>query len=595
MLSQRLRSLSVGILGGTRTQSLASADVLVGIMAVVGVLGLGVLVVPRLASPLQDEVFYVGPTVWLAETGQLVMPAAITTSFVALAAWGAVFVKLFGGDFVTLRLAVLVASSLAALIFYALLRHLGFDRIRSALGLSILVLNPLYLSGSVIFLTEALFVLLVLGALYVGMLGLRRGRGSLMFAAGALAGAAFLTRQIGICVVVALGIGLLASPRLRRSPPLWLMLLVPPALTVSAYMLWSAGLEDSGSRWYFANTVKAWTQDLRPTHLGLRINLVLPYLGLFVLPILLVHLPALVPHLARLDRRGKVALLGGLLLVMAGYTYEWTKGLRHFPYLRYTLDPRGLFMPDFTVIAQWRPAPWLIIGTLALWIAAGIVIGLTIGALPYSLGLWWRHPHLPVYITGALLAVASISPYFLTDRYLLPWLPFALTAVLALLRPLRPSLPLTTAFVAIAVTLNAALMIDYDQRAALRWDIARSLVQQGIPANDIGASWDWQWWWGYWQVYHVGNGLPGESVSYQGDQDANKTLRAVEHAWDSHGDLDPPYRIGSLPEAGYEIEQAYSYWSPLVWKTRQLYVLRSRVEQPTGQLPPAPPPARDGG
>src|SRR5262245_59104996 len=243
------------VAGAASSRPLLTVDVLVGGMAVAAVLGLGLLALPRLAFPLQDEVFYVGPTVWLAEAGQLVVPAAITTSFVALAAWGAVFVKLFGGDFVTLRLAVLVASALSALTFYALLRHLGFDRIRSALALGILVLNPLYMSSSVIFLTESLFLLLVLGSLYTGMLGLRRGQGSLMLAAGSLAGAAFLTRQIGICVAVALAMGLLATPRLRRSPRLWLMLLIPPVVTVTIYMLWSSGLEESGSRWYFTNTV----------------------------------------------------------------------------------------------------------------------------------------------------------------------------------------------------------------------------------------------------------------------------------------------------------------------------------------------------
>jgi 4-amino-4-deoxy-L-arabinose transferase-like glycosyltransferase len=550
-------------------------DLVIGGVAAAVVLGLGLLVLPRLAFPLLDEVFYVGPTVWLAETGQLVMPAAITTSFVALAAWGAVFVKLFGGSFVTLRLAALVASALSAVAFYALLRYLGFDRVRCVLTLSILILNPLYLSSSVIFLTESLFVLLVLCSLIVGLLGLRRGQGLLLLASGALAGAAFLTRQIGICVAVALAAGLLASPRLRRSPGPWLLLLVPPALTVAAYLLWSSELEDSGSRWYFANTVTAWTQELRPTHVGRRVNLVLPYLGLFTLPLLLAHAPALLPHLARLPRRGKAALAGGLLLVTLGFIYEWTKGLHHFPYLRSTLDPRGLFMPDFTVVAQWPPAPWLVAATLVLWAAAGIVVGLTASALPRSPGAWWRHPHLPLYLTGALLALASISPYFLTDRYLLPWLPFALIAVLAVMRTVRPSLPLATAVVAASAALSVALMLDYNERAALRWDIARTLAQDGIPVHDIAASWEWHSWWNYWQVYHVGDPPPREPRPSGASQDAHNALHAVERNRDTRRDIDRPYRIASLPESGYEIERVYSYWSPLAWKTRPLYVLHT--------------------
>ena len=48
---------------------------------------------------------------------------------------------------------------------------------------------------------------------------------------------------------------------------------------------------------------------------------------------------------------------------MIGYAYEWWKGIRHFPYLDITLDPRGLFMKGFTDVAQWSYEPWLVVGT----------------------------------------------------------------------------------------------------------------------------------------------------------------------------------------------------------------------------------------
>src|SRR5262249_13055859 len=185
-----------------------------------------------------------------------------------------------------------------------------------------------------------------------------------------------------------------------------------------------------------------------------------------------------------------------------------------------------------------------------------------------------------------LLALASISPYFLTDRYLLPWLPFALIAVLGVIQPVRPSLPLATVLLAASVVLNVALMIDYSQRAALRWEIARHLVESGIPANDIAASWEWQWWWGYWQVYQVGDGLPGAAEPDPDAQDTASSLRMVERNSDRRRDVDRPYRISAVPEPGYAVEQAYSYWSPLGWQARPLYVLRAPSAHSHGTLTP---------
>jgi 4-amino-4-deoxy-L-arabinose transferase-like glycosyltransferase len=553
------------------SRPILSLDILVGSAAVAAVVSLGLLVLPRLTFPLQDEVHYVGPTVWLAETGRLVVPDGLSPSLIALVGWGAVFVKLFGGNFLTLRVATLVASALAALTFYALLRHLGFDRVRSALALGVLVLNPLYVSSSVIFITESLFLLLVLSSLYTGLLALQRGQGSLMLAAGLLAGGACLTRQIGGVVVVALAIGLLAAPGLRRSPRLWVMLLGPPALAVTAYLLWAYSPAGARPSSVFADTITWWTQQVRPSHVVRLLNFMLPYMGLFILPLIAIHSPALVHHLARLDRRGKVTLSGGLLLVIIGFLYEWMKGVRYFPYLGNTLDLRGLFWKDFTA-AQWGH-PWLVAATLAMWGAAGMMVGLTLNTLPLSVRLWWRHPNFPVYVTGVLLAMASISSYFLVDRYFFPWLPFALIAALAVTRSVRLSLPLATGVLALAAVVNVGLMVDYSERAALRWQIARSLVQNGIPANDIGASWEWQWWWGYWQVYHVGDAPPGQEVPHEAPADAASALRAVKRDFDRRRDIDRPYRIASLPEPGYEVEQTYAYWSPLGWTTRHLYVL----------------------
>src|SRR5438477_13175342 len=106
------------------------------------------------------------------------------------------------------------------------------------------------------------------------------------------------------------------------------MLLLPPALAVLAYLLWSSGPTGVASRGYFASSLQMWTHEVQVTHPARRLNWVLAYFGLFVSPLLLMYAPTLLRHLGRLDRRGKAVVAGSVLLVSMGYAYEWCNGSR---------------------------------------------------------------------------------------------------------------------------------------------------------------------------------------------------------------------------------------------------------------------------
>jgi 4-amino-4-deoxy-L-arabinose transferase-like glycosyltransferase len=160
--------------GLARRLSLVSADSRILCLAVAATVGLGLLCLPRAELPIHDETYYVGPAVRLAETGQLLLDGEIWASVVTLIAWGALALKLFGGGLVTLRCAVLLTSALCVVAFDALLRQLDLDRPTRALALAVLVVQPLFVSRSVSFMTEMPFLLFLLAALAAGMAGLRQ-------------------------------------------------------------------------------------------------------------------------------------------------------------------------------------------------------------------------------------------------------------------------------------------------------------------------------------------------------------------------------------------------------------------------------------
>jgi 4-amino-4-deoxy-L-arabinose transferase-like glycosyltransferase len=532
-------------------------DVLVAGITVAVSLALGVALMPRIDFPIHDEAFYAGPALRLAQTGELLLPAEVQPSLVALVVWGAGFLKLFGGGFVTLRLAALAASVLCAVVFYALLRQAGLDRARSALGLGVLALNPLYVSSSLTFMTETLFTALVLASLLLGLIALRQERTAPLLGAGLLVALAFLTRQIGILPAMALVLGLSAHHALRRRPQAWLALVGPPLLAVVAFAAWRYGPGGSPVAGYvLAASANQWSDGGFALTVLRRLAFCLAYLGAFTLPLLVIVAPAVPRRIARLDRCGKVTLTATVAVALACGLILWAMGQRQIPYLGNLDDVvRGLGVVRLPGLGTAAQDAWLMPIALAVWGAGGVSLGLMLGAVPRSARVCWRHPQMPIYLTAALLTLATVSSYLVLERYYFPLLPFALIAVLVAMRARRLWLPVVVLVLGLSAALSFAFMIDKGQRAALHWEIGRDLVRSGIAESAIDAGFDWVAWWYYWRQYPLGEGVPGELGPFRRQ-------------------LERPYRLAPSPMPGYRVVDTRSYWSPLGWKTRQVHVLR---------------------
>jgi hypothetical protein len=124
--------------------------------------------------------------------------------------WGAV-VSLGHPDPALLRLSVLPIVASTAWISYRLARRLGADRFWSAVAGSTLLAMPLFLTNATSFMTDNVFVGIVMAVAFTGMAWAREGKWRWLCVA--LLVLAPLERQVGLALVPAVTLGLAISKR----------------------------------------------------------------------------------------------------------------------------------------------------------------------------------------------------------------------------------------------------------------------------------------------------------------------------------------------------------------------------------------------
>jgi hypothetical protein len=140
----------------------------------------------------------------LLETGQLAVLDWSANYPILQILWGGLFSLPFGFSFGALRLSTLVLAVIGCGALYLTLRELDLDRQRSLVGTLALAANPVFFVLSFTFMTDVPFLSMMNLALLCYVAGVKRERQSLLWAGGAFAAAAFLSRQIGILIPLAL-------------------------------------------------------------------------------------------------------------------------------------------------------------------------------------------------------------------------------------------------------------------------------------------------------------------------------------------------------------------------------------------------------
>jgi len=153
--------------------------------------------------PLNDDWVYALVVRRFVETGDFQPGWFAAAQLLTNTLWGALFCLPSGFTFTALRVSTLVASLFAILGCYILIREMLLPRWYALVATFCMAFNPIYYALSYTFMTDVLFVALVVWATVFFARSYRNGRSFEMLVGAALAVGAALSRQIALCIPVA--------------------------------------------------------------------------------------------------------------------------------------------------------------------------------------------------------------------------------------------------------------------------------------------------------------------------------------------------------------------------------------------------------
>jgi hypothetical protein len=537
-------------------------------------------VVPTLTPvPVGDDWAYARSVELLIHEHRLEILDLSVANLVFQVIWGALFALVFDTTFWALRLSTLVLVGLSGLALYALCRELGVDRGRSALGTAAYLFNPLMFSLSYSFMTDPHFTAWLVIATYFYVRGLAGapGRERLIVLGSAFAAVAFLVRQQGALIPLAVVMYLLLGRRLTPGPAglaLVARVAAIPAAVAILYYLWLRfvnGVPAYQSRYFASMLSSAWHETL--ALVGRLAFIEVMYLGFFVIPIA----AGAVVAMRRLDgfgsARGRMLFACWCGIVAAGLLAFGGDG--RMPYVPHFVHAAGLGPSDLYGRRPWifpdlHWLGWFTAACAAATIVFGLVLCRNAGtAAPdrfgagcvLAIGAWQAVGVLPASFTFRNRTWQGVPAPSL-DRYLLPLLPVAIVLLLWALRNSRLVRP-----VAWLVTLAFAVYAVVGTRDSLVfqeaiWNLAVYANSQGIPNTrlDAGAAWD---------GYHL----------YEYSRDNNIPVQTPGGEWwlslfapATNSD----YRVAGAELASYEVVTRIEYSSWLQREPVYLYLLRSQ-------------------
>ena len=443
--------------------------------------------------PLNDDWAYAQTVRTLLETGEFRRPSWTWVPAITHTAWGALFAKLFGFSFVSLRASSFVAGALGLAGTFTLARRAGVATGAAALLAAAYAFNPIHVHLAFTFMTEMPFFALCIWSL-VFLSDHARSGGWGAFAAGVtLAIAAALSRQTALALPAGFAAALLVSRPLDKRA--WLAAALCGGAVVFAYLRAEDWLFATGGRWARLYSVRDAGKFIAEARSGVLFHFLkhgvasLVCLGWFLFPVIVRSVAPLRLRLAAsaFGVAAATALILRLDLVLPlTYNIIWDLGVG-------PLTIRGReFLPH---APGWLW--WLITGLGAAAGAEAIALFL-VRALPK-----WRE----LRVRPDLLLLLAFSAAFLSPH--LPRAPFFDRYVFTLVAPLGVVLLATAAAietprawrriaslgaVAFFVAFSWVGTRDYLVRSEAKWELLTQLRAEGINERRVVGGVEYNGW-----------------------------------------------------------------------------------------------------
>ncbi len=447
--------------------------------------------------PLNDDWAYAQAVRTLSETGRLALSDWGSSTQVLHIIIGALFSKLFGFSFATLRVANVLIAAGALFLFVKILDEFEIGPLeKMAAGLA-LALNPIYLVLANSFMTDIQYFLWMLAAMYFYIRRLKDPEDSPALAwAGVCVAAAYLTRQLAVALPLAFTLSLFFKGRFkwRELAAVWAL----PAAAILGYHFWFTHIH--GPTWASENYVAAATLGHISRPLAFfndafyRLLASMIETGLLLLPLAIGYLFSLPQFSSRNGLHRRINSFGPWLALAVLIVFALMNG--PLPYLQNTMARSG-----FGVLtlggSQLKPSG--LFASQGFWLLATGAAIVSAVLLMCVLGLALRAGNSALRFVFSVcflqLAISLIGAKFF-DRYLLTLLPwFAVSAVFAA-RGVRFNKPAVAAALLLCGWLGWAGVKDYLAWNSAKWELAGRPRADFHPGQIING-FDYQAWFNY--------------------------------------------------------------------------------------------------
>jgi 4-amino-4-deoxy-L-arabinose transferase-like glycosyltransferase len=436
--------------------------------------------------PINDDWAYARAAFTLAQTGRLEICAWPSMTQVAHILWGALFCKLFGASFVTLRISTMVLSLCSIVLTYLLLIECRSPRWFALLAAATILANPIFLVLSCTYMTDVTFFCMQVLSIWMFLRAEHRRSLPCYIVAIVSSVAATLIRQIGLVVPVAFALAIMWRARRRLN---WLVICASIApvlvagLSLHGYEEWLKSSGQWSGRYRFLDqTLSDYLASGRYLSTLLEVRYFILQCGLWLTPLVLARLPAAINTRRRLLVFAIVLVLlticlnDGLLFVSKGNVLN-AYGLGPFEWK----DVNAL-LENSGQIGSLPYGFWLVLTDLGLAMAVGFISLLATqrsNAASYSSSNQSEHTLFAVLIVllnGACLFIST--PIF--DRYYIQFLP----ALIMLIAPTsvaaceRKTFSRLACVVGCFAVFSVAAVHDYLAINQARWDLLNELTQR---------------------------------------------------------------------------------------------------------------------